>query len=68
MQRISAELRAGDGAAVLADQRNAFKNSLTTDAELSETSCANVSISLSCSSPPARSERLRKAMNGTLLA
>ena len=41
---------------------------MTEAAELSAASWKNVAISFSASPPPARSERLRKAMKGVALA
>src|ERR1700722_15068453 len=46
----------------------AARNALTNAAELSEASWKNVRSSFSPAPPPARSERLRNAMNGVWLA
>lgn len=49
-------------------QGSSFRNSLTNAAELSDASWKNVPISFSPAPPPARSDRLRNAMNGVLFA
>src|SRR6476620_6624736 len=63
-QRCAGTEQASDGES----QGSAFRNSLTTAAELSDASWKKVPISFSASPPPARSDRLRNAMNGTRLA